>query len=173
MNLMWQRKGRSPEEARRPRLCCRRAKRLFWGIQKPNGGHENSLEWCWFTSRVITDTRFSDKCQKSHAHLLFSHRTSHSIGPLPWNWGERSGETFSFSNNRNRPWIQKANPNLTLSSSQNIFVFLPSIFPCIFNLMAAADGGWQAFPKRALLPPRICSFPWGGSFASWLLVCKM
>lgn len=115
---MWQRKERSPEEARRPRLRCSRllqkSKTTLLRDPKTKQGHENSLEWCWFTSRVITDARFSDKCQKSHAHLLFSLRTSHSIGPLPWNWGERSGGTFSFSNNRNRPWIQKANHNLTL-----------------------------------------------------------
>lgn len=55
---------------------------------------------------------------------------------------------------------------------QIIIIILPPIFPCIFNLMAAAHGGWQAFPKRAVLHPQICSFPWGDYLASWLLVWK-
>lgn len=159
---MWQRKGRSPEEGRRPYLnCSLLLQKSITTVLRHSKTKRRPLKLACNAVILCPELLLilcSGKHQKSQSHLSFSHRESHWVVPLPWNWGEHSGETFPFSDNRNRPWIQKANYNLTVSSSQNIFVFLPSIFSCIFNLVAAAHWRWQAFFKQAVSPQWIHSF---------------
>lgn len=168
---MWQKKGRAPEEAPGPRPYCspllgkRRTPFLSYPKTKTKE-HKNSLEWRYFIFRLGTDTRCSGQCQESQSHLLFSPVTSHSISPLHWNRVECSGEAFPFSNNRNRPWIQKGNYNLTVSSSENI----PCLFALrllLYNLTAVAYWRWQDFLKTA------GSLPWIPSFITKRLFCKL
>lgn len=94
-DLMWQRKGRSSEEGRRPHLNCSLLlqKRINTVLRdsktkrRPPKPAWNAVILCPGLLLMLC----SGKLQKSQSHLSFSHRASHSVVPLPWNWGEHSG----------------------------------------------------------------------------------
>lgn len=156
---MWQRKGRSPEEAPRPRPCCSPllGKRITAVLRDPKKNNTTSTK----TARndvilsselllildVLVNVR---KVNPTWHHIQSAHFTGIEVNAL----GKHSPSVIIETDHEFRREIIIWQSLLL----KPFPVFLPSVFSCIFNLTAAAYWRWQAFLKPAGLPPQIRSF---------------
>lgn len=158
---MWQRKGRSPEEAPRPRLqptaweednCCSE------GSKKQHKDPKTAWNYVILSSELllILDVLVNVSkvnptcCFPQRHHIQSAHFTGIEVNAL----GKHSPSVIIETDHEFRREIIIWQSLLL----KPFLVFLPSVFSCIFNLTAAAYWRWRTSLKPAGLPPQIRFF---------------
>lgn len=164
---MWQRKGRSPEEAPRPRpyrsplLGKRIRNRSSEGSKKTNT-HKSTTAWndvilsselLLIQNVLVNISKVNPTCCFPRRHHIQSARLTGIEANAP---GKHSPSVIIEPDHEFRREIIIWQSLLL----KPILVFLPSVSSCIFNLTAAPYWRWQAFLKPAgllaLLSRRDC-----------------